>query len=103
LPPPGEDNLPPELPRNVHAAKLTPRELAVLHLLERGLSNKMIGKHLGMSPSTVKAHVHNIISKLNVRNRTEAAVARYARSAGANKTTADRIPDRQVTLQGDTC
>lgn len=58
--------------------RLTLREQAVLTLLERGLPNKVIGDRLGMSPSTVKAHVHNIITKLNVRNRTEAAVARFA-------------------------
>ena len=50
----------------------------MLDLLERGLPNKLIAYRLGMSPSTVKAHVHNIIAKLRVRNRTEAAVARHA-------------------------
>lgn len=59
-------------------ARLTLRERAVLDLLERGLPNKIIAYRLGMSQSTVKAHVHNIIAKLNVRNRTEAAMARYA-------------------------
>ena len=58
--------------------RLTIRERSVLDLLERGLPNKIISYQLGMSQSTVKAHVHNIITKLNVRNRTEAAVARYA-------------------------
>ena len=56
---------------------LTPRELAVLELLERGVCNKIIAYKLGMSLSTVKAHVHNIIVKLRVRNRTEAAVFRH--------------------------
>ena len=54
--------------------KLTPREKAVLELVEQGLANKTIAFRLGMSQSTVKAHVHNIIAKFNVRNRTEAAV-----------------------------
>ena len=58
-------------------AGLTPRELAVLELLERGVCNKIIAYKLGMSLSTVKAHVHNIIVKLHVRNRTEAAVFRH--------------------------
>lgn len=58
-------------------AKLTPRERAVLELLEQGMANKIIAYRLGMSQSTVKAHVHSIISKLNVRNRTEAAVTSY--------------------------
>lgn len=58
---------------------LTPRERAVLALLERGVPNKIIARRLEMSPSTVKAHVHNIIVKLGVRNRTEAALVRYER------------------------
>ena len=58
-------------------ARLTPRERAVLELLEQGMANKVIAYRLGMSQSTVKAHVHSIISKLNVRNRTEAAVTAY--------------------------
>lgn len=56
-------------------ARLTPRERAVLDLLEQGMANKVIAYRLGTSQSTVKAHVHSIISKLNVRNRTEAATA----------------------------
>lgn len=64
-------------PVSSHDAKLTARERAVLGLLEHGLPNKIIAHRLGMSQSTVKAHVHNIIAKLDVRNRTEAATARY--------------------------
>jgi DNA-binding NarL/FixJ family response regulator len=56
------------------ADKLTPRERAVLDLVEQGMANKIIAFRLGMSQGTVKAHVHNIIAKFNVRNRTEAAV-----------------------------
>ena len=71
------DTTPPAVsPMSAPDAKLTARERAVLELLERGLPNKIIAYRLGMSLSTVKAHVHNIIAKLNVRNRTEAALAR---------------------------
>jgi DNA-binding NarL/FixJ family response regulator len=66
------------LPDGDVLTRLTPRERVVLELLERGMPNKVIGDRLGMSPSTVKAHVHNIIGKFNVRNRTEAALARFA-------------------------
>jgi DNA-binding NarL/FixJ family response regulator len=55
--------------------KLTPRELAVLSVLAVGAQNKIIAYRLGMSMSTVKAHMHSIIRKLHVRNRTEAVVA----------------------------
>lgn len=64
-------------PASSLTARLTPRERAVLELLEQGMANKIIAYRLGMSQSTVKAHVHSIISKLNVRNRTEAAMSSY--------------------------
>ena len=61
---------------------LTRRERAVLDLLQRGMANKLIAYRLNMSKSTVKVHVHNIMAKLNVHNRTEAAVAaRYMPSS----------------------
>jgi len=53
---------------------LTLRERAVLRLLEVGMPNKVIARQLGMSLSTVKIHVHHIIHKLNVQNRTEAVI-----------------------------
>ena len=46
----------------------------MLELLEQRMANKIIAFRLGLSQSTVKAHVHSIFSKLNVRNRTEATV-----------------------------
>ena len=61
--------------RPASLAKLTPREAAVLGVLGSGAPNKIIAYRLGMSLSTVKAHVHSIIRKLNVRNRTEVVVA----------------------------
>jgi DNA-binding NarL/FixJ family response regulator len=59
-------------------AKLTPREVAILSVLGQGASNKIIAYQLGIALSTVKVHVHNIIRKLNVRNRTEAVVVARA-------------------------
>jgi DNA-binding NarL/FixJ family response regulator len=58
--------------------RLTPREEAVLNVLAAGAPNKIIAYRLGMSVFTVKAHVHSIIRKLKVRNRTEAVVAAHA-------------------------
>jgi two-component system, NarL family, nitrate/nitrite response regulator NarL len=52
---------------------LTPRELAIVELLELGLSNKEIGERLQIEIATVKNHVHNILAKLRVRRRAEAA------------------------------
>jgi two-component system NarL family response regulator len=51
---------------------LTGRELGVLTLLARGKSNKEIGANLFISETTVKGHLRNIFTKLNVLSRTEA-------------------------------
>jgi NarL family two-component system response regulator LiaR len=51
---------------------LTERERAVLALLVEGLNNSQIAEKLGVSPSTVKSHVSNILAKLGVSSRTEA-------------------------------
>ena len=52
---------------------LTPREREVLPLLVAGETNKGIGEALSLSPSTVRQHVSNILSKLGAKTRTEAA------------------------------
>ncbi|BDH55334.1 response regulator transcription factor [Tsukamurella sp. PLM1] len=52
---------------------LTARELEVLRLLARGHSNNGIGEKLFISPTTVKFHVSNVLRKLGVRRRAEAA------------------------------
>jgi DNA-binding NarL/FixJ family response regulator len=54
---------------------LTDRELEVLTLLARGKSNKEIGVNLFISEFTVKGHLRNIFTKLNVLSRTEAITA----------------------------
>jgi DNA-binding NarL/FixJ family response regulator len=56
-------------------SQLTPREQAVFKLLSDGLPNKVIARILGLSLSTVKIHVHHILEKLNVQNRTEVAIS----------------------------
>ncbi|MEO0560827.1 MAG: response regulator transcription factor, partial [Chloroflexota bacterium] len=57
---------------------LTTRELEVLQLLASGQSNRDIARSLTVSLGTAKTHVHNIMSKLDAANRTEAvAIARH--------------------------
>jgi DNA-binding NarL/FixJ family response regulator len=53
---------------------LTRRQRDVLALISEGQSNKLIADALGMSESTVKAHVKQIIRRLHVVNRTQAAL-----------------------------
>lgn len=52
---------------------LSRRELQIADLIDRGLSNKDIARRLGLQVATVKNHVHNILDKLKVRRRGEAA------------------------------
>ena len=59
---------------------LTSRERDILNAIVRGDSNREIAQHLGLSEKTVKNYVSDILSKLNVRDRTEAAV--YALQMG---------------------
>jgi two-component system nitrate/nitrite response regulator NarL len=55
------------------AAHMTPREREVVHLVAEGLSNKAIGKRLGISTHTVKSHLHNIMKKLSLHSRLQVA------------------------------
>jgi DNA-binding NarL/FixJ family response regulator len=55
---------------NVEA--LTQREVEVLRLAAKGLTNKAIGQTLGISDRTVQGHLANVYGKLNVSSRTEA-------------------------------
>jgi len=52
---------------------LSARELEVLALIARGLSNKHIARELTLSPHTVKRHVAHILEKLDVASRSQAA------------------------------
>ncbi|WP_245749617.1 helix-turn-helix transcriptional regulator [Palleronia marisminoris] len=53
--------------------RLTQREIEILALAARGAQNKVIAERLGISEHTVKLHMHHVIRKMNVQNRTEAA------------------------------
>jgi len=54
--------------------ELTPRELEVLQLIAQGKSNREIANELVISEKTVKTHVSNILSKLHLNDRTQAAI-----------------------------
>lgn len=59
-------------PFRVPSSSLSRREVEVLQLIEEGLTNREIAQRIVVEQGTVKRHVHNILSKLNARNRTEA-------------------------------
>jgi DNA-binding NarL/FixJ family response regulator len=58
-----------------HAPEFTERQYAVLVRLRQGDPNKVIGRKLGMTETTVKVHVREIMRKLGVSNRTQVAIA----------------------------
>ncbi len=60
--------------RRERAAQLTPRQLEVLTLMSKGLTNKEIGQALGIAHGTVKSHIATLLEALDVTNRTEAAL-----------------------------
>ena len=65
------------------ALGLTAREIEVLELVGEGLTNRQIAERLFISPKTAGLHVSNILGKLKVANRTQAAeVAHRARAGG---------------------
>lgn len=72
-----------DTPANNQTEPLTPREKEILQWLARGVSNKVIARNLDVTESTVKVHVQNILRKLNVTSRVQAAV--YAVEHGLDK------------------
>jgi DNA-binding NarL/FixJ family response regulator len=53
--------------------RLTPREREIMRLIDQGMSNKDIARHLGIGLATAKSHVHHILEKLHVHGRSQAA------------------------------
>ncbi|MCW8906197.1 MAG: two-component system response regulator NarL [Sedimenticola sp.] len=61
-------------PKSPNEAGLTRRELQILGLIAEGMSNKQIARELDIAEGTIKVHVKNLLKKLNLRTRLEAAV-----------------------------
>jgi NarL family two-component system response regulator LiaR len=64
---------------------LTPREVEVLRLLAQGMSNAELADTLFISEKTVKTHISNILGKLNLADRTQAAIYAYKHGLVENK------------------
>jgi DNA-binding NarL/FixJ family response regulator len=69
---------------------LTARELEVLSLVGEGLANKQIARALSISEKTVKAHLTSIFQRLNVADRTQAAL--WAQQRGIGRGSEGRVP-----------
>ena len=71
-----------ERPPETERPELTFRELEIVDLIDQGLSNKQIARHLVIEEATVKNHVHNLLTKLGVHRRAEAAAIVRRSAAG---------------------
>ena len=65
--------------------RLTPREAEVLFWISQGKSNHDIGVILGAKTGTIRKHVEHIFAKLNVENRTAAAVTALSKGAAPSR------------------
>lgn len=80
---------------------LTARERQILQLVSQGYQNKLIANRMALSEHTVKAHVHNLIAKLRVTNRTQAAATFLYGHDATHPAHADlRADDRLVAPYG---
>ncbi len=78
----GEQYLPPEIAMRMNGrviSQLSSRELEVLALVAKGLSNKEVGAELSIVEGTIKVHMKNILAKLNVNDRTQAILVAVKR------------------------
>ena len=75
---------------------LSQRELEVIALLARGLTNKQIARELLITPVTVKHHLSHIFCKLNVENRLELAVMALSQGLVIVPTAASDLADERA-------
>lgn len=78
---------PPRMPHQLKGqglARLTPREVVVAELAQRGLTNRQIASRLVLGESTVKSHVHAILAKLALESRDQISLIGPASSTGGD-------------------
>jgi len=66
--------MPAGLPAHMHLEQLTQRQCEIVSWVGQGLSNKEIGRRLGISPTTVKTHMQNIFERMCIRGRQQLVV-----------------------------
>ena len=74
--------------------KLTPREQEILQLIAKGANNREIAQRLCISEKTVKNHVSSILHRLDLRDRTQAAI--FAHAANGDRANAEWLPIAQA-------
>ena len=79
---------------------LTAREREILTLVSEGYQNKLIADRMALSEHTVKAHVHNLIAKLRVTNRTQAAAYLHEHRLDKNALNTGHGDHRRATALG---
>lgn len=79
------DNRPPAKPNTPSLEDLTEREIEVLKLIASGKSNREIAEAMVISEKTVKTHVSNLLSKLHLEDRTQAAIFGLKHGLGADE------------------
>lgn len=79
-----------ELPALSQLEQLTDRQREIVRWVVQGLSNKEIGRHLGISPTTVKTHLHNIFERAGVRGRQHLMVRALHHGDGVREGNAER-------------
>src|SRR5580704_5894440 len=74
-------------PQDERLARLTEQERKILDLIAEGLTNRQIGERMFLAEKTVKNYVSNLLAKLGMERRTEAAVfaTRFAHPGGSNR------------------
>ena len=63
--------------------QLTDRQREIVHWASQGLSNKQIGRRLGISPETVKTHLHHVFEREGISGRMALVAAHRSEAAGA--------------------
>lgn len=88
------------VPGQDHRRPLTDRQLELVALLARGMSNKEIARTLGISPATVKVHLKDIYKRMDVSNRAQAALEARRLLTPAMDESTNGAADREQIASG---